>query len=145
MRFFKSFFPVTYRPQVLASAHGNSVTRPWIFKTYNHVLRYFFWPGLKATVVKHCRSCHIFQVTGKPNQVVPLAPLCPIPRIGEAFQHVIVDCVGLVNSFYSQLCVLRLDFRKLLPYTQSLQKFFATFRFPKIIQTDHGSISLETF
>ena len=65
-----------------------------ITKTYNRVLRYFFWPGLKATIVKHCRSCHICQVTGKPNQVVPPAPLCPIPIIGEPFQHVIVDCVG---------------------------------------------------
>ena len=52
---FQIVVPVIYRPQVLALAHEN----PWsghlgITKTYNRVLRYFFWPGLKAAVVKHC-------------------------------------------------------------------------------------------
>ena len=34
------------------------------------------------------------QVVGKPNQAISLAPLCPIPAMGEPFEHVYVDCVG---------------------------------------------------
>lgn len=40
-----------------------------------------------------CRTC---QIVGKPNEVVPPAPLHPIPDFGEPFEHVIVDCVGLL-------------------------------------------------
>lgn len=36
----------------------------------------------------------VLMVAGNPNQVVPLAPLCPIPAFGEPFEHVIMDCVG---------------------------------------------------
>lgn len=58
------------------------------------LLKHFFWPGLKADVAKHCRSCHVCQLAGKPNQVVPPAPLHPMPVVGEPFKCVIVDCVG---------------------------------------------------
>lgn len=87
--------PTSYRSQVLALAHDH----PWsghmgITKTYERVLRHFFWPGLKSDVVRHCRTCHVCQVVGKPNQVIPPAPLCPIPAMGEPFERIIVDCVG---------------------------------------------------
>lgn len=55
------------------------------------VLHYFFWPGLKSDVVKFCRSCHTCQVSGKPNQVIPTAPLKLIPAVRETFEHVDVD------------------------------------------------------
>lgn len=45
-------------------------------------------------MVDFCRSCHTCQVSGKPNQTIPVAPLKPIPVMGEPFEHVIVDCVG---------------------------------------------------
>ncbi|KAL4005472.1 hypothetical protein ACER0C_005185 [Sarotherodon galilaeus] len=38
-----------------------------ITKTYNRVLCYFFWPGLRSDAVNFCRSCHTCQLTGKPN------------------------------------------------------------------------------
>lgn len=34
------------------------------------------------------------QVEGKPNQIVPPAPLCPIPATGESFEQVLVACAG---------------------------------------------------
>ena len=40
------------------------------------------------------RSCHICQKVGKPNQKPPIAPLNPIPVVGELFSHVLIDCVG---------------------------------------------------
>ncbi|XP_052447440.1 uncharacterized protein LOC127990179 [Carassius gibelio] len=72
--------PLRFRPHVLSLAHDHSWSgHLGITKTYNRVLQHFFWPGLKSDVAKHCKTCHICQVSGKPNQVVPFAPLCPIP------------------------------------------------------------------
>ena len=45
-------------------------------KTCNRVLKHFFWPGLQSDVVQYCRTCHVCQVVGKPNQVTP--PLAPL-------------------------------------------------------------------
>ena len=65
-----------------------------ITKTYNRVLRHFFWLGFKSDVVQFCKTCHVCQLTGKANQTVPCVPLCPIPVVGEPFEQVLIDCVG---------------------------------------------------
>ncbi|CDQ98709.1 unnamed protein product [Oncorhynchus mykiss] len=87
--------PTPFRQQVLSLAHDQAWSgHLGITKTYNRVLRHFFWPGLKSDVVQFCKTCHICQLTGKVNQTVPRAPLCPIPVVGEPFERVIIDCVG---------------------------------------------------
>lgn len=87
--------PTGYRRQILELAHDNKWSgHLGVTKTYNRVLKHFFWAGMKADVVRYCRTCHTCQLAGKPNQVVPRAPLCPIPVIGEPFERVIADCVG---------------------------------------------------
>lgn len=87
--------PQVYQQQVLSLAHDHVwAGHLGITKTYDRVLRHFFWPGLKRDVARFCRSCHTCQVAGKPNQIIPPAPLCPIPVLGEPFERVIVDCVG---------------------------------------------------
>jgi hypothetical protein len=78
--------------------NGLSLTHQWsshlgITMTDDRILQHFFWPGLKQDVAQFCLTC---QITGKPNQVISPAPLCPIPVIGEPFKHVVVDCVGLL-------------------------------------------------
>lgn len=84
--------PQQFRSQVLGLAHDHSMSdHLGITKTYSCILRYFVWPGLKSDVVKFCRSCHTCQISGKPNQVIPVAPLKPVPAVGEPFEHVIVD------------------------------------------------------
>ncbi|KAI3366265.1 hypothetical protein L3Q82_009736, partial [Scortum barcoo] len=60
-----------FRLQVLSLAHDHWVSSHLgIKKTRNWILRYFFWLGVKSDVVKFCHSCHICQITGKPNQVM---------------------------------------------------------------------------
>ena len=87
--------PTRFRQQVLSLAHDFAWSgHLGITKTYERVLRHFFWPGLKADVVKYCKTCHVCQLTGKPNQTIPRAPLYPIPVVGEPFERVIKDCVG---------------------------------------------------
>jgi len=87
--------PKDFRSQVLMLAHDHSWSgHMGVTKTYNRILRHFFWPGLKSDVVKYCRTCHICQVAGKPNQTIPPAPLCPIPVCTEPFERMVIDCVG---------------------------------------------------
>lgn len=87
--------PTPYRQSVLSLAHDHLWSgHLGVTKTYDRVLKHFFWPGLKRDVASFCRTCHACQVTGKPNQVIKPAPLYPIPAMGEPFEHVLVDCVG---------------------------------------------------
>lgn len=122
-------------------------------KTYDRVLRYFFWPGLKSDVACYCQSCHVCQVSGKPNQVIPPAPLHPIPAIGEPFEHVIVDCVGPLPKtkagyqYVLTIMCAATRFPEAIPLrslrakavVKALVQFFSTFGLPKYIQTDQGS------
>ncbi len=87
--------PSTYRQQVLKLAHENFLSgHVGITKTYYRISRYFFWPGLKNSVSKYCKSCHVCQMASKPNQKIPPAPLCPIPVVNDPFDRLIIDCVG---------------------------------------------------
>lgn len=114
-------------------------------KTYRLILKHFFWPGLKTDVAEYCPSCHVCQITGKPNQVIPLHP---IPAIGELFERVIVDCVGPLptksgNQFLLTMMCAAICFpkavllRKITPGSviKALTKFFSTLGLPHIIQT----------
>lgn len=80
--------PTPFRRQVLSLAHDHVLSgHLGIKKTYQRVLCYFFWPGLKSDVTAFCRSCHSCQLAGKLNQIVPVAPLKPIPIVGEPFEY----------------------------------------------------------
>lgn len=146
--------PSKFRQHVLAVAHDH----PWaghlgVTKTYDRILQHFFWPGLKTEVSRYCKTCHICQMAGKPNQVVSPAPLHPVPAVGEPFEKVIVDCVGPLprtKTGYQYLltimCVATrfpeaVPLRKITAatVTKALIKFFTTFGLPKIVQTDQGS------
>lgn len=82
-------------------------------KTYDRILRHFFWTGVKSDVSRYCMSCHMCQLAGKPNQTVPPAPLYPIPVVSNPFERVLVDCVGPLPRrkagnkflFFSDVCL----------------------------------------
>lgn len=131
--------PTAYRQQVLCLAHDHDLSgHLGITKTYNRILRHFFWPGLKKDVCRYCRAC---QVMGKPNQKIPPAPLIPIPVIGEPIEHVILDCVGPLpkaksgNQFLLTIMCSATRFPEAIPLrkitssaiVKSLIKFFSTF------------------
>lgn len=146
--------PKPFRSHILSLAHDI----PWsghlgVTKTYDRVLRHFFWPGLKRDVVSFCKSCHTCQLMGKPNQVIPPAPLHPIPVMGEPFERVIVDCVGPLpktkagNQFLLTVMCAATRYPEAIPLRKitskviitALTKFFATFGLPKVVQSDQGS------
>ncbi|XP_065149952.1 uncharacterized protein [Paramisgurnus dabryanus] len=146
--------PVDCRQQILSLAHEHLwAGHLGISKTYNRVLKQFFWPGLKRDVTRFCKTCRTCQVVGKPNQCVPPAPLQPIPVVGEPFEHVIVDCVGPLpktkagNQFLLTVMCLASRFPEAIPLrritavsvTKALVKFFTTYGLPKVVQTDQGT------
>ncbi len=145
--------PSKYR-SVLFLAHEHLLSgHLGVTKTYHRILQHFFWPGLKRDVAKFCHTCHTCQITGKPNQVIPRAPLSPIPVMGEAFEEVLVDCVGPLpktkagNQYLCTIMCRATRFPEAVPLRnikapvilKTLIKFFSIFGLPKVIQTDQGS------
>lgn len=146
--------PQKFRQSVLRLAHDHLWSgHLGINKTYQRVLKHFFWPGLKSDIARYCKSCHVCQVSGKPNQSVPPAPLCPIPAVGEPFERVLVDCVGPLpraksgaKYLLTMMCAST-RFPEVIPLrnitaksvVKALMKFFTTFGLPKIVQSDQGS------
>ena len=146
--------PSGYRTQILSLAHDNVLSgHLGITKTYYRILKQFFWPGLKSDVSRYCHSCHVCQLVGKPNQVVPQAPLHPIPVLGEPFERLIIDCVGpLPNSKSGHQYLLTLmcaatRYPEAIPIrslktkvvVKELVKFCTIFGLPKVIQIDQGT------
>ena len=146
--------PSVYRSHVLSVAHESQWSgHLGVTKTYQLILKHFFWPGLKSDVAKHCRSCHICQIAGKPNQTIPPAPLHPISAIGEPFERIIIDCVGPLprtkngNQYLLTIMCAATRFPEAIPMrkitassvVKALTKFFSTFGLPRVIQTDQGT------
>ncbi len=85
--------PAKFWEAVLTLAHDYA--GHWgVRKTYDRVLRHFCWPWLKKDVTVYIKTCHMSQLTGKPNQSMTPAPLFPIPAVNQPFKHLIIDCVG---------------------------------------------------
>lgn len=100
-----------------------------------------------------CRRCHICQVVGKPNQVIPPAPLSPIPVVDQPFDKVIIDSVGPLprtkngHQFILTIMCASTRFPEAVPLCKItakavikvLTQFFSLFRLPKVIQTYQGT------
>ena len=144
--------PETARRAVMKTAHdmlGHSGVR----KTYDRIMRNFFWPKLKKDVVAYIKTCHICQMTGKPNQVVQPAPLQPIPAEDAPFEYLQLDCVGPLPLSKSGCRYLLTIICQVTRYpaayplrvitnrsiVKALSQFFSIFGIPKVVQTDQGS------
>ena len=74
---FQVVVPQDFRSHVLRTAHDES-GHFGVRKTYLSVLKHFFGPRAKKEVAAYIKTCHVCQLTGKPNQRVKPAPLQPI-------------------------------------------------------------------
>lgn len=104
-------------------------------------------------MVAYCHSCEVCQKTGKPNQNIPPAPLHSILLVGEPFERVLIDCVGLLpktksgNQFILTVMCVATQFPEAVPLhkitsqtvARALDKFFTIFGLPKSLQSDQGS------
>ena len=88
------------------------------------------------------------------NQTVPRAPLCPIPVVGELFERVIIDGVGLLPKTRSGNQFLLTIMRSATRYPEAIplrtitaktvvkapsEVLLCVWTLPKVIQTDQGS------
>jgi hypothetical protein len=85
--------PKKYRGLVLKTAHGDVAGHFGVRKTYNSVVRHFYWPRMKKDVARFIKTCHVCQLAGKPNQSIKPAPLYP-KAVGQPFGYLLIDCVG---------------------------------------------------
>ena len=145
--------PEKLRKTVLQTAHDNLAGHAGVRKTYDRVLRYFFWPGIKRDVTAYVRTCKTCQLTGKPNVVLRPAPLRPIVPNCCPFEHLIIDCVGPLPRSKSGreylLTVMCQATRYPAAYplrsitsravVKALSQFISTFGLPRVIQSDRGS------
>ena len=146
--------PKCHRELILKEAHEG----PWgghlgISKTLNNVRRNFYWPTVKKDVVRHCKSCHVCQVVGKPNETVPKAPLFPIPAVSEPFSEILIDIVGpLPKSSSGMEYILTIMDRttrypeaypmrkiKSTKVLECLTEFFSRYGIPRVLQSDRGT------
>lgn len=149
---FQLVVPEVFRTQVLGAAHDLG-GHFGVKKTYLSVLKHFFWPRMKRDVAAYIKSCHICQLTGKPNQKIKLAPLQPIPAISEPFEYLLIDCVGPLPvsktgckylltvmcqaTRYPSAFPLRSITAKSV--VRALTQFISIFGVPLVIQSDLGS------
>lgn len=144
--------PEKFRGEVLKIAHDDC-GHLGVKKTYDRVLQHFFWPRLKRDVSKYIKSCHVCQLTAKPNQHIKPAPLCPIPAISKPFEHLIIDCVGPLPPSKSGCSYLLTVMCQTTRYpaayplrtitarsvVKALSQFISIFGIPRIIQSDQGT------
>ena len=149
---FQVVVPEKFRTQVLKTAH-DQLGHLGVHKTYNYILRYFFWPRLKRDVSSFIKSCPTCQITGKPNQGIKPAPLYPIPAIAHPFEHLVIDCVGPLPRAKSGSIYLFTVMCQATRYpaayplrsitaksvVKALSQFISIFGIPKVIQSDQGS------
>ena len=77
--------PPSYRRDVLVLAHGTPLAgHLGVEKTYHKVLGHFYWPGLHGDVKRFCKTCHVCQLAGKPNQHPPVTSHGSYPSYGGA-------------------------------------------------------------
>lgn len=149
---FQVVVPSKLRSHVLELAHDRS-GHFGVRKTYDKILRHFFWPRLKKDVSLHIKNCGTCQLTGKPNQVIKPAPLQPIPAVSQPFEYLIIDCVGPLPPSKSGcqylLTVMCQSTRYPAAYplrtitarsvVKALSQFISVFGIPRVIQSDQGS------
>ena len=146
--------PPQYRSAILRLAHDHPLSgHLGINKTYSRVSQHYFWPKLKKDVQQYCRSCETCQVIGKPNQVIPKAHLKPIPAVEEPFKRILIDCVGPLprsrsgKEYLLTVMCASTRYPEAFPLSNirtktivnALTKFFTTYGYPDVIQSDQGS------
>nr|XP_055062771.1 uncharacterized protein LOC129445823 [Misgurnus anguillicaudatus]XP_055062772.1 uncharacterized protein LOC129445823 [Misgurnus anguillicaudatus] len=145
--------PKKFRDVVLQQAHGEVAGHLGVRKTYDRILRQFYWPRLKKDISSFIRTCHTCQLTGKPTQLLRPVPLSPIVVTSKPFEHLIIDCVGPLppsksgNAYlltvmcqatrYPAAYALRSITTKAV--VKALTQFISIFGIPKIIQSDNGT------
>ena len=146
--------PKLYRDDILKLAHDSAMGgHLGINKTLDRITKHFYWPRIRHSVSEFCKTCHVCQMVGKPNQKIPVAPLKPIPAFVEPFSRIIIDCVGPLpktrsrNQYLLTIMCASTGYPEAIPLSnttapkisKALINFFTFVGLPKEIQSDQGS------
>ena len=69
-RYNQIVMPTDYQKDLLQLAHEVPLG---INKTYDKLIRHFYWPGIKTSTKKFCNSCDTCQKAGKPKPGIAIA------------------------------------------------------------------------
>ncbi|XP_068215111.1 uncharacterized protein [Palaemon carinicauda] len=144
--------PGSLRSSIMKLAHS-AESHLGITKTYRRLLEDFYWPRMKMDVKSFVERCHVCQVTGRPNEKIPPAPLVPIVVPSTPFDKIIIDCVGPLpktsrrNEYILSVLCPTTRFPLAFPLKnisarniiQQLIKVFTLFGFPRELQCDRGT------
>ncbi|XP_066980100.1 uncharacterized protein [Macrobrachium rosenbergii] len=144
--------PSSLRSKILEIAHCAD-SHLGVSKTYQRLSYNFYWPRMKNDVKSFVQCCHICQIAGKPNEVIPPAPLKIITIPHEPFSKVVIDCVGPLpktrkgNQYLLTVMCPTTRFPIAIPLPnisakkiiESLIKIFTILGFPKELQCDRGT------
>ena len=120
-------------------------------KTWQRILRRFYWPSVFQDIENLCKSCRICQKASK--QRVKAAPVISLPVISEPFSRVAMDIVGLLprskagHRYILVLCDYATRYPEAIALrsidaehiAEELLKLFSRVGVPKEIITDQGS------
>jgi hypothetical protein len=82
------------KQDALTDAHGNQlVGHDGIYKTKEHLLQCFYWPGMDADIASHLKSCHRCQLHRTDDRPPP-ALLSSLPQPTEPNQCIHADLFG---------------------------------------------------
>ncbi|XP_055864380.1 uncharacterized protein LOC129922416 [Biomphalaria glabrata] len=145
----KIVIPNVFRSEILRLGHDIPMSgHLGIDKTRRRIYKHFYWPGINREIAEYCRSCHACQITGKPNQSPPKAPLQENITPKEPFSHILMDCVGPLprskrgNQYLLTIMCKTTRYPEAVPLRNikattivtALSKFITTFGLPKVIQ-----------
>ena len=66
-------------------------------KTFNRLIKHFYWNKIRTDVSYFCNTCHVCQLLGK-AKVPPKAPLIKVAMEGEPFRRIVVDLCGSLTA-----------------------------------------------
>ena len=150
---FQIVAPISIRTSLIELAHDGFSGHLGIRKTLSKLQQHFYWPGIRKSVQDFIKSCHSCQLVGKPNQVIPPAPLRPIPVVSEPFERIVIDCVGPLprtkkgNEYLLTVMCTATRYPDAFPLkninakniSKCLVNMFTNVGIPKEIQCDQGS------
>ncbi|XP_068232118.1 uncharacterized protein [Palaemon carinicauda] len=146
--------PNSYKNFVLGIAHDSSYSgHLGINKTYEKLLRYFYWPKMHKDCSEYCKNCDLCQKVGKAQHDPKVMPLQPIEVPGKPFERLVLDCVGPLprsskgNKYLLTIMCSATRFPEAIPLRtvsadkiiEALNKFFSLVGLPKEVQTDQGT------
>ena len=86
--------PKCLRKTLLIAAHqSNSSAHLGRNKTFNRLIKHFYWNKIRTDVSYFCNTCHVCQLLCK-AKIPPKAPLIKVAIEGEYFRRIVVDLCG---------------------------------------------------